>query len=81
MDLPMGLVNYLLSDTFSHITGQPPLREMRVVLVQICDPRVPLQRSKLENHENDIFGVKKCPSCGPSWTHLNGLFGAFNSLP
>ena len=24
-----------------------------------CDPRVPLQRSKLENRENDIFGGKK----------------------
>ena len=24
------------------------------------DPRVPLQRSKLENRENDIFAVKKC---------------------
>ena len=26
----------------------------------VCDPRVPLQRSKLENQENDLFGVKKC---------------------
>ena len=46
-----------------------------------CDPRVPLQRSKLENRENYIFGVKKCLFGGPSWNHLNGLFGAFNSSP
>ena len=45
-----------------------------------CDPRVPLQRSKLENRENDNFGVKKRLFGGPSWNHLNGLFGAFNSL-
>ena len=40
---------------------------------------------KLENQENEslneIIGVKKCLFWGPSWNHLNGLFGAFNSLP
>ena len=46
-----------------------------------CDPRVPLQRSKLENRENDIFGVKKCLFWGRPWNHLNGVLGAFNSLP
>ena len=45
------------------------------------DPRVPLQRSKLENQENDLFGVKKCLFGGSSWNHLNGYFGSFNSLP
>ena len=29
-------------------------------LFKCCDPRVPLQRPKWENQENDIFGVKKC---------------------
>ena len=41
---------------------------------QSCDPRVPLQRSKLENWENAFLG-------GPRWNHLSGLLGAFNSRP
>ena len=52
----------------------PPMR-------QYCDPRAPLQRSKLENRENDIFGVRRCLFWGPSWNRFNGLFGAFTSLP
>ena len=36
---------------------------------------------KIGKSGNDIVGVKKCLLGGPSWNHLNGLFGAFNSLP
>ena len=35
----------------------------------------------MENRENDISGVKKCLFGGLPWNHLNGGFGAFNSLP
>ena len=38
-------------------------------------PQGPLQRSKLENRENDIFGVKKCLFGGPPWNHLMGFLG------
>ena len=48
---------------------------------QDCDPRVPLQRSKLGNQGNDILGSKNAFFGGPSWNYLNGLFGAFNCLP
>ena len=45
--------------------------------VLCCDPRVPLQRSKWENQENDNLGSKNAFLGGPSWNHLNGLFGHF----
>ena len=41
-----------------------------------CDPRVPLQRSKLENQENDIFGAKKKALFGvPLGTISMGFLG------
>ena len=49
--------------------------------LRIAIQGVPLQRSKWENQENDMFGVKKCLFGGPSWNPLNGLFGALNSHP
>ena len=44
-----------------------------------CDPRVPLQRSKLEDQEMTILGSTNAILGGPSWNHLNGLFGASKS--
>ena len=41
-----------------------------MISCQSCDPRVPLQRSKLENRENDIFGVKKSLFGGGSLLEL-----------
>ena len=68
-------------ETF-RVSPRTILKKYLAVGTQTCDPRVPLQRSKLENQENDIFGVKKCLFWGvPLWKHLNGLFWAFNSLP
>ena len=52
------------------------VRKISQVFPDICDPKVRLQRSKLESQENDILGVKM-PfwGGGPSWKDLNGLLG------
>ena len=42
------------------------------------DPRVPLQRSKLENRENDIFGDKKVPFWGSLLEPFTWAFWALN---
>ena len=40
-----------------------------------CDPRVPLQMSKLESQENDVFGVKNALFGVPLGTILMGFLG------
>ena len=53
-----------------HVLGAQFLQVWGVGVVTIVlRSQVPLQRSKLENRENDIFGVKTSLFGGPPWNH------------